>query len=246
MSRGAGRPVDGCGSTPDLVDAVRATVDAHRPADEREAEAIGQVAAALGILERPFDEHAAPEHLTGSAVVVGPRGTVLHMHKRLHRWLQPGGHIDVGEAPWEAALRESQEETGLVLAHPAGGPRLIHVDVHRAAKGHTHFDLRYLLLAPDRDPAPPPGESPEARWFAWDEAAGVADEALAGALRAARRQPELRPRDAAVGEPHRGPGDDGRSPSGAGAVGTTPVPGRMVSDDHATVDTGRHEETGGR
>ena len=139
----------------------------------------------------PFDEHAGPVHVTGSAVVVGRRGIVLHIHKRLHRWLQPGGHLEPGEGPWDAALRESHEETGLVVAHPVGGPRLVHVDVHSAAKGHTHLDLRYLLLAPDRDPAPPPGESPQARWFGWAEATAVADEALVGALRAARLQPEV-------------------------------------------------------
>jgi 8-oxo-dGTP pyrophosphatase MutT (NUDIX family) len=163
-------------------------------------------------LDSPLDQRAGPEHVTGSAVVVGPRGTVLHMHKRLHRWLQPGGHLHPGEAPWEAALRESQEETGLVLDHPEGGARLIHVDVHGAADGHTHLDLRYLLIAPDRDPAPPPGESPEARWFGWDEATAVADDALVGALRAARRR-------AGVGNESRSLPFGPAPTSGSGAVG---------------------------
>ena len=182
MSRGAGGPVRNAGKPPGLVSDVLAALDAHVPVDEREARARARMAADIGDLASPFDERAGPVHVTGSAVVVGRRGIVLHMHKRLHRWLQPGGHLEPGEGPWDAALRESQEETGLVLAHPAGGPRLVHVDVHGAAKGHTHLDLRYLLVAPDRDPAPPPGESPEARWFAWDEAAAVADDALLGAL----------------------------------------------------------------
>ena len=51
-------------------------------------------------------------------------------------------------------------------------PRLIHLDVHEAALGHTHLDLRYLLLGGDDDPHPPPGESPDARWYSWDEAHG--------------------------------------------------------------------------
>lgn len=159
-------------------------------ADGRELEAKTRILHCLDTLARPFDEEADPVHLTGSAVVVGRRGTVLHLHKRLRRWMQPGGHIDPGEAPWDAALRESEEETGLALRHPEDGPRLIHVDVHEAANGHTHLDLRYLLLAPDEDPSPPPGESPEARWYPWDEAVAVADAALLGALEVARRQPE--------------------------------------------------------
>jgi 8-oxo-dGTP pyrophosphatase MutT (NUDIX family) len=173
------------------VERVRATVWRHRPADPRETEARAHILDHLERLSRPFDEEADPVHVTGSAVVVGRRGTVLHLHKRLHRWMQPGGHLDPDEPPWDAAHRESEEETGLTLEHPADGPRLIHVDIHDAAKGHTHLDLRYLLLAPDQDPAPPPGESPDARWYSWDEARSVADVALVGALEVARRQPEV-------------------------------------------------------
>lgn len=192
---------------------MRAKLDVHLPTDEREARARDRIAVDLDTLVSPFDRKAAPVHVTGSAVVVGPRGTVLHMHKRLHRWLQPGGHLDPGEPPSDAALRESQEETGLALTHPAGGPRLIHVDVHDAADGHTHLDLRYLLIAPDQDPVPPPGESSEARWFGWDEAAAVADEALVGALRAARRQPEAHIQDRSATE-------ESNPPASTGAVGT--------------------------
>ncbi len=170
---------------------VRAVLGAHVATGPRETRALARMVTDLDTLPSPFDEEAGPEHVTGSAVVVGVRGTVLHMHKRLHRWLQPGGHLEPGEPPWDAALRESEEETGLALSHPAGGARLLHVDVHEAANGHTHLDLRYLLFAADRDPSPPPGESPEARWFGWAEAAAVADDALVGALEAARRQPEV-------------------------------------------------------
>jgi 8-oxo-dGTP pyrophosphatase MutT (NUDIX family) len=173
-----------------LAGVVRAAVDAHQPADEREARSKQRMLADLARLPAPFDRQADPVHVTGSAVVVGRRGTVLHLHKRLQRWLQPGGHLEPGEPPWDAAHREGREEIGLDLAHPVGGPRLVHLDVHPAADGHTHLDLRYLLLAPGRDPSPPQGESPLARWYSWDEALAVADEALRGALRVARAAPE--------------------------------------------------------
>ena len=208
MAQGGGGA--GGGSWPEgLCASVRATVDVHRPADEREGRARDRIVADLRALVSPFDRKATPVHITGSAVLVGPRGTVLHMHKRLHRWLQPGGHLDPGEPPSDAALRESQEETGLALTHPVGGPRLIHLDVHDAADGHTHLDLRYLLIAPDQDPVPPAGESSEARWFGWDEADGVADEALIGALRAARLQPEAQVEDRAAPQVSDQPGSRG-------------------------------------
>ena len=174
----------------ELTERVRLTIEAHEPADEREARSKARMLLALVALPAPFDRRADPVHVTGSAVVVGRRGTVLHLHKRLGRWLQPGGHLEPGEPPWDAAHREGEEETGLALDHPSPGPRLVHLDVHPATAGHAHLDLRYLLLAPDVDPKPPRGESPMARWYSWDEALAVADDALRGALAVARAEPE--------------------------------------------------------
>ncbi|MGH9108396.1 MAG: NUDIX hydrolase [Acidimicrobiales bacterium] len=180
----AGGRVDGAGQwSPDIL---RAIVHAHLPADDREKASVATFLAELDRLGRPFDEHADRTHVTASAVIAGRRGTILHVHRRLGRWLQPGGHVDPGETPPSAALRESVEETGLSLDHPPGGPRLLQVDVHPAAGDHRHLDLCYLLLGPEDDPAPPPGESPDVRWFAWDEAVGMVDAGLATALSKAR------------------------------------------------------------
>ena len=165
-----------------------ALVSAHHAASPREVAAQVRFLAELARLDAPSDEHADPTHVTASAIVVGPRGTVLHLHKRLGRWMQPGGHINPGEAPPEASRREAIEELGLHVEHPKGGPRLIHLDVHEAALGHTHLDLRYLLVGSADDPHPLPGESPEARWYDWEDAAMIADEALAPALVVARAE----------------------------------------------------------
>lgn len=171
---------------------VRATVAGHVPVDEREERSIVAFLAAYDDLTEPFAEAADPVHVTGSAIVVGERGVVLHRHKRLGIWLQPGGHVDPGETPWDAARREAAEETGLVAEWPAGSggcalpPRLLHVDVHPGPRGHTHLDLRYLLVAPPDDPRPGAGESPDVAWFGWDDAAAIADAGLIGALAAGR------------------------------------------------------------
>ena len=159
-----------------------------------EARSIERFLAAFDALAAPLDQESDPIHVTGSGIVVGARGVVLLEHKRLGIWLQPGGHIDPGETPWDAALRESREETGLVVSFAgpvddAGVPELVHIDVHEGGRGHTHLDLRYLIDGGDADPAPPVGESQQIDWFSWSAAIDRADPGLRGILLALTPHP---------------------------------------------------------
>jgi 8-oxo-dGTP pyrophosphatase MutT (NUDIX family)/ribosomal protein S18 acetylase RimI-like enzyme len=165
-------------------EALRRFLTDHRPIDEQERASLATFIEQLDRLDRPFAEDGGPIHVTSSAVVVGARGIILHKHKRLGIWIQPGGHIDEGEEPADAALREVLEETGLATTHFAGIPTIVHVDVHAAPKGHTHLDLRYLLRGPDAYPQPPEGESPDVAWLSFDDALAMADVGLAGMLAA--------------------------------------------------------------
>ena len=53
-------------------------------------------------------------HFTASALVVSAdeKQVVMLHHKKLNKWLQPGGHAD-GESFANVALKEVEEETGL-------------------------------------------------------------------------------------------------------------------------------------
>ena len=53
-------------------------------------------------------------HFTATAFIVDSKQrTLLLWHKRLGRWMPPGGHVDDHETPEDTAKRECKEETGL-------------------------------------------------------------------------------------------------------------------------------------
>lgn len=95
-------------------------------------------------------------HLTGSAWLLSPEGdaALLTLHRKLKRWLQPGGHADGDADLLRVALREAEEESGIVGIHPLSTD-IFDVDIHLipARPGepeHRHYDVRYLLRAPHR------------------------------------------------------------------------------------------------
>ena len=160
---------------PSLLDALRA----HVPWDDQEEEHRQCI---LDFVERhpdPFDRRIQKGHLTGSAFVVSATGdrVLLLRHRKLRRWLQPGGHADPGERSGEAvALREAVEETGLTgLALHATAPRPLDVDVHEIPShgdeaAHLHLDLRYLCIASAHAELRRVAEESDAlRWFVWNE-----------------------------------------------------------------------------
>ncbi|MFF7756779.1 NUDIX hydrolase [Streptomyces griseorubiginosus] len=128
-------------------------------------------------------------HVTASALVIDPsRGQVLlTLHKKLRMWLQMGGHCEPADTSLEAAaLREATEESGVAgLTLLPGGP--VRLDRHPIpAPCNCHFDVQYAALAPAGAVETISEESLDVRWFAYDEAAGVADESVVRLLEATR------------------------------------------------------------
>ena len=163
--------------------------------DEREERSISATLDRLTWPGDPFDEFANDHHVTASAFVLSSRGVILHLHRRLHIWVQPGGHVDAGEDPEDAAVRETLEETGLAVQHTEP-PTLFHVDVHPGPRGHTHYDLRYVLLSEPLDPVPAPGESPDVHWFDFEHALERCETPMVAALTKLRlAYPRWRMRD---------------------------------------------------
>src|SRR5215468_529960 len=94
--------------------ALVSSLAAHEPADEKEAQDLARIRMFVAGHDDPWDRRIPTGHLTGSALVLSAdAGQVLLLHHRkLDRWLQPGGHADAGESSGESvALREALEET---------------------------------------------------------------------------------------------------------------------------------------
>jgi NUDIX domain len=90
-------------------------------------------------------------HLTGSAWILSPdeKSALLIHHKKLNKWLQPGGHADDNDDDLsKTAQREAIEECGLkhIFLLKSG---VFDVDVHQIPEkgiipAHFHYDIRFL------------------------------------------------------------------------------------------------------
>ncbi len=115
----------------------------------------------------------APAHLTASAAILDPAGRrlLLVLHRKVGRWLQPGGHCEAGDATLgAAALREAVEESGISALELV--PGILQVDRHPAPCNprvvEEHLDVRYLVLAAGDAVPSVSSESDDVRWFSWD------------------------------------------------------------------------------
>ncbi len=125
--------------------------------------------------EACFLRSTFPAHFTGSVMLVSADGsqTLLHHHRKLDKWLPFGGHCDGDENVLAVAQREALEESGiegLILA----SPRPFDLDIHSiparpSEPEHEHYDVRWMLIAPENATFKISPESIELRWFTPDE-----------------------------------------------------------------------------
>ncbi|RYC66386.1 MULTISPECIES: NUDIX hydrolase [Spirosoma] len=167
----------------------------YRPADPEEQT---MTARTIDFVEKNpacFERSLPDGHITGSAWVVEQKAgqgqpaisrVVLIHHRKLDRWLQPGGHADGDPDVAAVALREAQEETGLnnlkLVGHADGSPAIFDVDIHTIpARGdvpeHLHYDIRFLVEADPEEAFRANHETKDIQWFSLEKAESLTKDA---------------------------------------------------------------------
>jgi 8-oxo-dGTP pyrophosphatase MutT (NUDIX family) len=108
-------------------------------------------------------------HSAGGLVVRGEE--VLLIAPRPGRWQLPKGHVERGEAPTEAAVREVREETGVWARVLEPLPSIDYTyEIEGRVRIHKRVDYFLMAYVDGSETDHDPREVTAARWFPWEEA----------------------------------------------------------------------------
>ena len=162
-------------ATLDVRSLISDLVTSVRPFDAREAADQADILAWVASGQQLF--RTAPpatprKHLVVYFVPVDAAGRCLLLgdHRKSGLWLPPGGHVEDGEDPRAAVVREAAEELGIVTQPLDDRPFFLTVTPTNDASRHLDVDLWFVLpvqrgvsLIPD------PREFASVRWFGLDD-----------------------------------------------------------------------------
>lgn len=110
----------------------------------------------------------------------------VHMHRKIRKYAEVGGHMELDETPWQTIAHELKEESGYslenleiyqpsyirpvlseaVTVHPVP----TYVVTYQPVEGHYHTDLIYVFHEISRPSGEPSeGESKDLRWMSLGE-----------------------------------------------------------------------------
>lgn len=131
---------------------------------------------------------------TAGAYILSEARVLLIFHRKMQKWLPPGGHVDANELPSQAAIREAYEETGLEIEiisdeyitvdrwNAKSLPRpflclLEEIPAHGDTLAHQHIDHIFLARPIGGSVKANLDETCDLRWFTLDEIEVLSDDA---------------------------------------------------------------------
>lgn len=128
------------------------------------------------------------KHYTSTVFLITeekPRQVLLMHHKKLDCWMPPGGHQENMENPYETAIREVKEETGIDIAKHLPQPEVLddraislplpeflleeQIDARGDQPDHFHLDMTYVVAIPHQESKNAEAESNDLQWFGFDQ-----------------------------------------------------------------------------
>jgi 8-oxo-dGTP pyrophosphatase MutT (NUDIX family) len=131
---------------------IRDVILKIKPVDELEAEHVNDALRWIDSTEQIFrlqKPDIPPKHLVSYAVLldIEKNKLLLMDHINAELWLPCGGHVEPGEHPWSAALREIKEELNSDAKLYWDEPVFITVtETVGKTAGHTDVSLWYVFM----------------------------------------------------------------------------------------------------
>ena len=149
-------------------------IDEYLRTYPEEIEVVGRYLDFVSSNTNCFERTLGTGHVTGSALILDTSRcrVLLTHHRKLNKWLQPGGHADGDSDVMNVAMREAIEETGLAEIKLMTD-QLLDVDIHLIPSSgretqHLHYDCRLLLCSVGSDSYVVSEESNDLAWVPMD------------------------------------------------------------------------------
>lgn len=145
-------------------------VEHYLPFDQTEKEMAKRFLVFIKEHEDCFLRSLLIGHVTASALVLkkNKEEVLLMHHKKLDKWLQPGGHCDGEEDVLSVAKKEVLEETGIDVGEQ--GIEIFDIDIHhiperKGVPAHEHYDIRFCFIVANETKFIANNESNALKWI---------------------------------------------------------------------------------
>lgn len=161
---------------------IKTALLSYKSFDEDEENSRLKILQFLDGQENHFCRTNLKGHITGSGFLINKAGerVLMNHHRKLNKWMVFGGHSDGDPVTENVAIKETQEESGILNIKTIGN--ILDVDVHMIPENpskqepeHYHYDICYLLQCCGSEVFKLSDESIELRWCKPDEAYLLAD-----------------------------------------------------------------------
>jgi 8-oxo-dGTP pyrophosphatase MutT (NUDIX family) len=153
---------------------LRTLLESYNPIIAEEVAAKERMLTFIAEYPNCFERSLEIGHITASCWLLNKDGSkaLLMHHAKLDRWLQLGGHCDGDVDVLAVAIKEAQEESGIIGIKPVS-PEIFDIDIHlipanKNEQEHYHYDVRFLLQVTSDEEIVSNRESKELRWIKKD------------------------------------------------------------------------------